>query len=66
MSNAFFASVFNTNDELKASEYPELDDHDCEIDQLLVSSDLEWDVLLQLDPYVSVEPDRINPRVFKS
>lgn len=65
MSNAFFVSVFNTDDGLKGSQCPELDDRDCEIDQLPVNSELVWDVLLQLDPYMSMGPDATHPRIFK-
>ncbi|KAJ7413703.1 hypothetical protein BTVI_42790 [Pitangus sulphuratus] len=44
---------------------PELEDHDCGNDELLVNSEILWDLLLQLDPYKSVRPDRIHPRILK-
>lgn len=60
--NAFFASIFNTGEDQRGSQSPELGDHDCENDHLLVDPEIVQDPLLQLDPYKSVGPDRIHPR----
>ncbi|KAJ7410017.1 LINE-1 reverse transcriptase [Willisornis vidua] len=38
----------------RRSQYPELEDHDCENDQLSVNPEIVWDLLLQLDPYKSM------------
>lgn len=65
MFNAFFASVFNMRDGLKGSQCPELDDHECEIDQLPVNSELVWDLLLQLDPCMFMGLDGIHPGIFR-
>ncbi|KAJ7408123.1 rna-directed dna polymerase from mobile element jockey-like [Pitangus sulphuratus] len=65
MFNAFFVSVFNTNDGSRGSQCPELADHDCKNDQLPVNPEIVWDLLLQLDPYKSMGPDVIHPRILK-
>ncbi|KAJ7420834.1 hypothetical protein WISP_46285 [Willisornis vidua] len=63
MFNAF--SVFNMNDGPRGSQCPELKDHDCENDQLPDNTKILWDLLLQLDPYKSMEPDGVDPRIRK-
>ncbi|KAJ7416831.1 hypothetical protein WISP_68256 [Willisornis vidua] len=63
--NALFASIFNSHDRPRGSQCPELEDHDCENDQLPVDPELVWDLVFQLDPYKPVGPDRIHPRIFK-
>ncbi|KAJ7400749.1 hypothetical protein BTVI_102612 [Pitangus sulphuratus] len=55
--NTLFASVFNTGDGPRGCQYPKLEDHDCENDQLPVNPETVWDMLLQLDPYKSLGPD---------
>ena len=65
MFNAFFALVFNTDDGLWDPQSPGLEHHDCENDKLPTSPELVWDLLLQLDPYKSMGPDGIHPRVLK-
>ncbi|KAJ7426168.1 hypothetical protein WISP_18107 [Willisornis vidua] len=44
---------------------PELEDHDCKNDQLLVDPDIVQDLLLQLYPCQSMGPDGIHPRILK-
>ncbi|RMC04164.1 hypothetical protein DUI87_18983 [Hirundo rustica rustica] len=63
--NAFFASVFNTDDGPRGFQCPELEDYDCENDQLPVNPKLVQDLLLQLDLYKSMGPDGIHPRILK-
>lgn len=65
MFNACFASVFNTDDGLRRSQHPELEDCDCENDKLLVNPDSVRDLLLQLDPYKSMGCDGIKMRIHK-
>lgn len=42
-------SAFNTNNNLRGYQHPELEDHGCEIDKLPVYSEAVWELLLQLD-----------------
>ncbi|KAJ7403166.1 hypothetical protein BTVI_79711 [Pitangus sulphuratus] len=63
--NAFFASVFNTDDGPRGSQCPEPEGHDCEHDQLPADPETVWDLVLQLDPYKSMWPDGIHPRILK-
>ncbi|KAJ7424999.1 rna-directed dna polymerase from mobile element jockey-like [Pitangus sulphuratus] len=63
--NNFFSSVFNIDDGPRGFQSPELEDNGCEIDQLPVGLEIVWDLLLQLDPYKSMEPDGIHPRILK-
>ena len=65
MFNTFFASVFNMDDGPRGSQGPELEDHDWENYQLPVNPEIVQDLLLQLDPYKSVGPDGIHPRILK-
>ncbi|KAF4792231.1 hypothetical protein TURU_123200 [Turdus rufiventris] len=65
MFNAFFASVFNIDDGPRGSQCLELEDYDCKNDQLPVNPELVRDLLLQLDPYKSMEPDEIHPIILK-
>ncbi|KAJ7426171.1 hypothetical protein WISP_18120 [Willisornis vidua] len=46
--NVFF--VFNIDDRQRASQYPELEDHDSENDQPPVKPEIVWDLQLQWDP----------------
>ncbi|KAJ7422074.1 rna-directed dna polymerase from mobile element jockey-like [Willisornis vidua] len=39
--------------------------HDCKNDQLPVNPEIVQDLLLQLDPYKSMGPDGIHPRILK-
>ncbi|KAJ7413995.1 hypothetical protein WISP_87188 [Willisornis vidua] len=59
--NTFFASVFNMDDGPRGSQCSELEDHDCECDQLPVNPETVQDLLLLLDPYKSMGPDGIHP-----
>ncbi|KAJ7402610.1 hypothetical protein BTVI_84811 [Pitangus sulphuratus] len=49
----------------RGSQCPELEGLDCENDQLPVNSETVWDLLLRLDPYNSMRPDGLNPRILK-
>lgn len=49
----------------KGSQCPELESHDCKNDQLQVDSGIVGDLLVQLEPYKSVEPDGIHLRILK-
>ncbi|KAJ7421151.1 RNA-directed DNA polymerase from mobile element jockey [Willisornis vidua] len=49
----------------RRSYFPGLEDHDSENDQLPVKPEIVQDLLLQLDPYKSVGPDRIHPIMLK-
>ncbi|KAJ7412767.1 hypothetical protein WISP_94612 [Willisornis vidua] len=58
--NAFFA--LNMGDGPRGSQCPELEDHDCENDQLPADPEIMWDLLLWVDSYKSLGPDsRQNP-----
>ncbi|KAJ7396027.1 rna-directed dna polymerase from mobile element jockey-like [Pitangus sulphuratus] len=59
--NAFFVSVFNTNNKLRGSHFTELEDHSSENDKPPVDSDL----VLQVDPHKSMGADGIHVRIFK-
>ncbi|GAB0179481.1 mitochondrial enolase superfamily member 1 [Grus japonensis] len=63
--NAFFASVFNTDDRLWDPRCPELEDRDCGNDKLPADPELVWDLLLHLDAYKSMGPNGIHPRVLR-
>ncbi|KAJ7405743.1 hypothetical protein WISP_138422 [Willisornis vidua] len=63
--NAFFACVFNTDDGPRGSQWPELEGHDCENDQLPVNPEIVQDMLLQLDPYKSMGLDGIHLKMLK-
>lgn len=63
--STFFASIFNTDDGPRGSQCLELENHDCENDQLQVDSGIVGDLLVQLDPYESMEPDGIHLRILK-
>ncbi|KAK4807129.1 hypothetical protein QYF61_018470 [Mycteria americana] len=60
--NAFFASVFNTNDGPWDPQSPVLEHHDWGNDKLPADSELVRDLLLQLDAHKSMGPDGIHPR----
>uniref|UniRef100_A0A8C0A0D2 Reverse transcriptase domain-containing protein n=1 Tax=Anas zonorhyncha TaxID=75864 RepID=A0A8C0A0D2_9AVES len=63
--NAFFASVFNADDGLRDPGCPELEDRDGGDDKLPTDPERVRDLLLHLDPYKSMGPDGIHPRVLK-
>lgn len=63
--NPYFASVSNTDDELRRSQHPELEDCDCENDKLQVNPEVVRDLLFQLDPYKSKGCDGIHLRIHK-
>ncbi|GAB0180473.1 spindle and kinetochore-associated protein 3 [Grus japonensis] len=65
MFNAFFASVFNTDDRLWDPSCPELEDRDCGNNKLPADPEIVWDLLLHLDAYKSMGPDGIHPRVLR-
>ncbi|KAK4807113.1 hypothetical protein QYF61_018454 [Mycteria americana] len=65
MFNAFFASVFNTDDGPWDPQSPVLEHHDWGNDKLPADSELVRDLLLQLDAHKSMGPDGIHPRVLK-
>ncbi|KAJ7414510.1 hypothetical protein WISP_84040 [Willisornis vidua] len=48
--DAFFASIFNTDDGPREFQCPQLEDHDCENDQLLINPEIMQDLLLELIP----------------
>ncbi|KAJ7418777.1 hypothetical protein BTVI_27522 [Pitangus sulphuratus] len=63
--NAFFAFVFSRDDGPRGSQCPELEDRDCENGQLPINPETEQDLLLWMDPYKSMGPDGIHPRILK-
>ncbi|KAJ7405464.1 hypothetical protein BTVI_69068 [Pitangus sulphuratus] len=62
--DTFFASVFNMDNGPRESQCPELDDHDYE-NELPVDCEIVQDLLLKLDPYKSIRPDVIHPRILE-
>ncbi|KAF4795872.1 hypothetical protein TURU_089449 [Turdus rufiventris] len=65
MFNAFFASVFNTDDRLTGSQCPELEDHDYENYQFPVNPEVMKNLLFRLDPYKFMRSDGIHTRILK-
>ncbi|TRZ07852.1 hypothetical protein HGM15179_019254 [Zosterops borbonicus] len=57
--------VFDIVDGLRESQCPEQKDHGCKNDQIPVDPAAERDLLLQLDPYKSMGPKGIHPRILK-
>ncbi|KAJ7414481.1 hypothetical protein WISP_83682 [Willisornis vidua] len=55
-------AVVSMDDGPREFQCPELEDHDCENDQL--PAEIVQDLLLQLDPCRSMGPDGIHPRSF--
>ncbi|KAJ7420712.1 hypothetical protein BTVI_20647 [Pitangus sulphuratus] len=53
------------DDRSRASQCPELEDHDYENDQLLTDPETMWDLLLQVDPYKFMGFGGIPPRILK-
>lgn len=60
MFYAFIASACNTDDGLKGSQCPELENCGCENEKLPVDPELLQDLLFQLDPSKSMGPDGIQ------
>ncbi|GAB0206461.1 mitochondrial enolase superfamily member 1 [Grus japonensis] len=65
MFNAFFASVFNTDDGPWDPWSPVLEDCDWGDDKLLANSEVVRDLLLHLDVHKSMGSDGIYPRIPK-
>lgn len=65
MFNAFFPTFFNSDDGLKDSQRTELENHVCSNGELPASPETVKDLLLKLDVYKPMRPDRINPRILK-
>ncbi|GAB0204012.1 mitochondrial enolase superfamily member 1 [Grus japonensis] len=65
MFNAFFTSVFNTDDGLWDPRCPELEDRDCGNNKLPADPEIVQELLLHLDAYKSMGPDGIHPRVLR-
>ncbi|GAB0183669.1 mitochondrial enolase superfamily member 1 [Grus japonensis] len=63
--NAFFTSVFNTNDGPWDPQSPVLEDCDWGDDKLPADPELVQDLLLQLDARKRVDPSGLYPRVLK-
>lgn len=63
--NAFFGSVFNSNNGPWAPEPGELEDDDWRNYKLPVNSKLACDLLIQLDAHMSMEPDGTLPGILK-
>ncbi|KAJ7415475.1 hypothetical protein WISP_78103 [Willisornis vidua] len=49
----------------RLSQCPELEDHDCENEQLSADPELVQNLLVQLDPYKPMGPDGIHHRILK-
>ncbi|GAB0179867.1 mitochondrial enolase superfamily member 1 [Grus japonensis] len=65
MFNAFFTSVFNTDDGPWDPSCPELEDHDCGNNKLPADPEIVRDLLLHLDAYKFMGLDGIQPRVLR-
>ncbi|KAJ7395736.1 hypothetical protein BTVI_151276 [Pitangus sulphuratus] len=63
--NGFFASVFNTDDGLRGSQCPELEDHGSENDKCPASPKLMSNLMFQMYPYKSIGLDGIHPKILK-
>ncbi|XP_027523118.1 nipped-B-like protein [Corapipo altera] len=64
VSEVLWENVF-ADDRRRGSQCPELEDHDNKNDQFPVNPEIVRDLLLQMDPYKSLGPDRIHPRSLK-
>lgn len=65
-NSVFYASVFNSNDELWDPWSTELEDCDCDNDKILVNKKKNvWGLLLQLDTYKSMWPNRVNLKLLR-
>lgn len=62
--NTSFVSVFNMGHTPRGSQCLELEDHDCDSDQLPVNLKLQ-DLQPQLNPCKSMGPDGIYPRILQ-
>lgn len=40
--------------------------HECKNDQRPADPEILWNLLLQMDPYKSMEPDGVHPRILKN
>ncbi|KAJ7410713.1 hypothetical protein BTVI_52818 [Pitangus sulphuratus] len=58
-------NMMSMDDRPRESQCPELQDHGYENYQLPVDPEDMWDLLLQLDPYKSMGPDGVHPRILK-
>ncbi|GAB0185459.1 mitochondrial enolase superfamily member 1 [Grus japonensis] len=65
MFNAFFASVFHSDDGLWDPSCPELEDRDCGNNKLPADPEIVQNLLLHLDAYKSMGPNGIHPRVLR-
>ncbi|RMC04855.1 hypothetical protein DUI87_18029 [Hirundo rustica rustica] len=63
--NAFFASIFNTDDGPRRPQCSELEDPDCENEQFPFNPETAQDLLPQLDPYKSMGSDGNLSRILK-
>ncbi|KAJ7421813.1 hypothetical protein WISP_41002 [Willisornis vidua] len=63
--NDFLLSVSNTSGVLWDTPSPELGNYECENEKLPEKPELQWDLLVQLDPYKSMGPDETHPRLLK-
>lgn len=63
--NVFCASAFKMDDGLCRSQHLDMKDHGCRNNNLSIKPELEWDLLLQVYAYKSMEPGGINPRILK-
>lgn len=55
-----------TDDELWDPSCPEWQDCDCSNDKLIANPEIVWNLLLYLNAYKSMGPDRIHGRVLES
>jgi len=63
--NAFFVSVFNTDDGHWHHRCPELEDHDCGNGKLPATPELVWGLLFHLHAYKSMRPNGIHTEVLR-
>lgn len=66
MFNIFFASVFNKSDGLWDLRWHELKHCDWGNNHFRGKAELVLDLLLHLDVYKSMQPDAIQPKIFRA